>query len=156
MSSAVIVSVRVKASPARAFEVFTEDIAQWWRPNGFFQLTRHGDGVLRFEGGEGRRLVATLPDGAEFEIGCVTAWAPGERLAFSWRQSSFAPGQATHVEVLFEALADETRVTVRHTGWSDIPQDHAARHGFPLGVFQMRVAERWRDLLRGMESSCAP
>lgn len=34
MNAAVLVSLRVAASPARAFEAFTQEIDQWWRPNG--------------------------------------------------------------------------------------------------------------------------
>ncbi len=143
--SAVIVSLRVKATPQEAFDVFTQQIGAWWKPNGLFQLTPSGDGVLRFDGGE--RLVTTLPNGKEFEIGRVTAWAPGERVAFTWRQATFTPEQSTLVEVRFEAVNDETRVTVEHRGWDTIPQEHAARHTFPLGVFQKRQAEHWRSLL---------
>lgn len=148
--SAVIVSLRVQATPLEAFEVFTQEIAAWWKPNGLFQLTPRGDGVLRFEPGEGGRLVTDLPNGKTFEIGQITAWAPGERLAFTWRQASFAPEQATHVEVRFEEVGEETRVTVEHRGWDEIPQEHAARHGFPLQVFQMRQGEHWRALLSAM------
>jgi uncharacterized protein YndB with AHSA1/START domain len=148
--SAVIVSLRVKASPQEAFDVFTQEIGAWWRPNGLFQLTPRGDGELRFEPGEGGRLVTNLANGKEFEIGRVTTWAPGERLAFTWRQASFTPEQTTHVEVRFEAVDDETRVTVEHRGWDAIPQEHAARHGFPLTVFQMRQGEHWRALLTSM------
>jgi uncharacterized protein YndB with AHSA1/START domain len=150
MTSAVLVSLRVGAPAQRAFEAFTQEIGAWWRPNGLFQLTPRGDGELRFEGGEGGRLVTALPNGKEFEIGRITAWVPGERLAFSWRQATFAPEQLTHVEVRFESLGEETRVTVEHRGWEAIPQEHAARHGFPLGVFQMRQAEHWRALLSAM------
>jgi uncharacterized protein YndB with AHSA1/START domain len=150
VTSCVVVSLRVAASPQRTFEAFTQEIGAWWTPNGLFQLTPRGDGVLRFEGGEGGRLVTTLPGGKEFEIGRIGAWMPGERLAFSWRQASFAPDQVTHVEVRFESVGDETRVTVEHRGWDAVPQEHAARHGFPLGVFQMRQAEHWRALLSAM------
>jgi uncharacterized protein YndB with AHSA1/START domain len=148
MTSAVIVSLRVRATPQEAFDVFTQDIGLWWKPNQLFQLTPRGDGVLRFESQE--RLVTTLANGKEFEIGRVTAWAPGERLAFTWRQASFTPEQTTHVEVRFEPVEDETRVTVEHRGWDTIPQEHAARHTFPLGVFQVRQAEHWRALLAAM------
>lgn len=148
--SAVIVSLRVKATPQEAFDVFTQEIALWWKPNGLFEITPRGDGVLRFEGGEGGRLVTDLPNGKTFEIGRVTAWAPGERLAFTWRQGTFAPDQTTHVEVRFEAVGDETRVSVEHRGWDAIPQEHVARHGFPLAATQMRLAEHWRALLAGL------
>jgi uncharacterized protein YndB with AHSA1/START domain len=153
--SAVIVSLRVMASPQEAFEVFTQEIAAWWRPNTLFQLTPRGDGELRFEPGEGGRLVTDLPNGKTFEIGRVTAWAPGERLAFTWRQAIFAADQQTHVEVRFEAVGEETRVTVEHRGWDTIPQEHAARHTFPLNVFQLRQAEHWRALLDALKAQLA-
>ena len=150
MSSAVIVSLRVKVSPARAFEAFTQDIGLWWRPNALFQLTPRGDGVLRFDGREGGRLLSTLPNGRDFELGRISVWAPGERLAFSWRPATFSQAQTTHVEITFEAIGEETRVTVAHRGWSDIPEAHAARHGFPLGQFQMRLGEHWRAQLASL------
>lgn len=145
--SAVIVSLRVKATPLEAFEVFTQEIGTWWKPNGLFQLTPRGDGMLRFEPGEGGRLVSELPNGKVFEIGRVSVWQPGELLAFTWRQATFTPEQMTHVEVRFEPVGEETRVTVEHRGWDSIPQEHVARHGFSLSVFQMRQAEHWRALL---------
>jgi hypothetical protein len=33
MTAAVIVSIRVGTTPLRAFEAFTEEIGEWWRPN---------------------------------------------------------------------------------------------------------------------------
>lgn len=150
MTSAVLVSLRVKASPLRAFQAFTEEIHQWWRPDALFALTPRGDGVLRFEPGEGGRLVADLPGGRSFEVGRITAWTPGELLAFSWRQASFAPAQSTFVEVRFEAVDEETRVTVEHRGWDVFPPEHVARHGFPERAFLLRQAEHWRELLAAL------
>ena len=151
MTSGVIVSLRVKATPQETFEVFTQEIGLWWKPNGLFQLTPRGDGQLRFEPGEGGRLVTDMSNGRTFEIGRISVWAPGERLSFSWRQGTFAPEQVTHVDVRFEAVGeDETRVTVEHRGWDTIPQEHVARHGFPLQPFQMRQAEHWRALLAAL------
>ena len=37
-------------------------------------------------------------------------------------------------------------------GWDAIPQEHAARHNFPLHVFQMRQGEHWRALLGAMSA----
>ena len=147
MTAAVIVSIRVGATPLRAFEAFTAEIGAWWRPNPLFALTPRGDGCLRFEPGEGGRLVTTLPNGKEFEVGRITIWKPGERLALTWRQATFAQNQSTELDVRFEAVGDETRVTVEHRGWDAIPQDHVARHGFALMLFQRRQAEHWRALL---------
>jgi uncharacterized protein YndB with AHSA1/START domain len=149
--SAVIVSLRVEATPEEAFDVFTQEIGAWWKPNGLFQLTPRGDGVLSFEPGETGRLFTTPPNGHVFEIGRITAWQPGERLAFTWRQATFAADQRTTVEVRFEPVDGGTRVTVTHRGWDAIPAEHVARHGFPLNVFQLRQAEHWRALLAAME-----
>ncbi len=151
MSAAVIVALRVAASPARAFDVFTREIGLWWQSHPLFELSRGGDGTLRFdpEGPDGR-LVTRFADGREWEIGAVRRWEPGEILVFGWRLPSFKPEQATEVEVRFEAVGAETRVTVEHRGWNAIPQKHVARHGFELMLFQRRLGEHWRGLLGAM------
>ncbi|WP_432768882.1 MAG: ATPase [Sphingopyxis sp.] len=151
MTAAVIVALRVAATPARAFEVFTRDIGRWWQSHALFELSRRGDGALRFDpAGPGGRLVTRFADGDEWEIGAVRHWEPGERLAFAWRLPSFAPEQTTEVEVRFEAVGAETRVTVEHRGWDGIPQGHVARHGFELMLFQRRLGEHWRRQLAAM------
>lgn len=150
MSSKIMVSLRVAASPERAFKVFTRDIGLWWRHNSLFAFDTGRTGTLRFEPGPGGRLLEAYPDSDDFEIGWVTAWEPGQRLALTWRQASFTPDQVTHVEVIFEPVGAETRVTVTHSGWDTIPEPHAARHGFPLGPFQQRQAEHWQALLASL------
>ena len=152
MSSRILVALRVPATPARAFQAFTAEIGQWWRPNQLFQFTRRPAGRLAFEPGEGGRFTETAADGEVFEIGRITAWQPGARLAFTWRQASFAPGQVTAVEVRFEAVGSETRVTVEHRGWESVPQEHVARHTFPDAVFLQRHGEWWQALLASLGS----
>jgi uncharacterized protein YndB with AHSA1/START domain len=93
------------------------------------------------EAGPGGRLVEILPDGEIYEIGQITAWEPPVRLAFTWRQESFARDQLTQVEVRFEPVGDETRVKVQHYGWDTIPPEHVARHHFPDAIFLQRHAE---------------
>ena len=148
MPSRVLVSVRVRATPQRAFEVFTRDIALWWQANPEFAFTPRSPGVMAFEGEE--RLVERLPSGKVFEVGKVTAWEPGVKLAFGWRQATFAPGQATDVEVTFEAVGEETRVTVVHTGWDSVPREHVAKHGMDNSYFMKRHGDWWRLLLDRM------
>ncbi|WP_165186218.1 SRPBCC domain-containing protein [Caulobacter soli] len=160
MSSKVLVALRIKASPLRVFEVFTADIGAWWKPNALFSFTPRSPGVLAFEGtgegaGEGGRLVERLPSGKVFEIGPVRVWDPGQRLVFGWRQASFAPDMDTEVEVRFEPVGDETRVTVEHRGWNTVPTEHVARHHFPDAVFLQRHAEWWRALLTSLASRAA-
>lgn len=157
MPSRVVVALRVKASPGHAFDVFTRDVALWWQPNAMFQFTPRSPGRLAFEPpAEGRdgRFTETLANGKIFEIGRVSVWEPGERLVFGWRQATFAAEYGTEVEVRFEAVGEETRVTVEHRGWDTVPRTHVAKHGFPEGVFLRRHGEWWRDLLDALAEAC--
>jgi len=152
--SAVLVAVRVPATPDETFDAFTDDIGLWWCPSALFQLTPRGDGTLSFENRE--RLITTLANGKVFEIGRVTAWERGARLAFTWRQATFTPDQITSVEVTFRAVGEDTRVTVTHRGWDSIPQEHVARHGFPLQATQGHLANAWRDGLAALAARLTP
>jgi uncharacterized protein YndB with AHSA1/START domain len=148
--SKLLVALRVPATPQRAFEAFVHEIGEWWQPNGLFDFTVGRQGRLAFEAGEGGRLTETYDDGTVFEIGRITTWRPPEELAFTWRQASFGPEILTEVQVTFVAIENETRVTVEHSGWDTVPQEHAARHRFPLEAFQTRHAEWWQILLRSL------
>jgi uncharacterized protein YndB with AHSA1/START domain len=155
VTSRIIVSLRVRASPERAFGVFTDDVGLWWRPNALFRFTPRSPGVVSFEGGPGGRFIETLPNGQVFEIGRITAWQPPRRLAFGWRQATFAPDQHTEVEVRFEPMGDETRVTVEHRGWDSVPAEHVARHGFADALFLRRHGEWWQALLGALKQALA-
>lgn len=152
MTSRVVVSIRVPCSPAEAFEVFTQEIGEWWQYDTFFKFTPRSPGVMAFEppdaSGRGGRLIEKLPSGQVFEVGPVRTWSPGERLVVGWRQAFFGPDHATEVEVRFEAVGAETRITVEHRGWDSVPEDHVSRHHFPLIPFQQRQAEDWNLQLR--------
>lgn len=150
MTSRVFVALRVPADPARTFDAFTAEIASWWQPDGLFRITPQGDGELAFEPGQGGRLITRLANGQIYEIGRISVWKPGRRLVFSWRQASFSPGQSTEVEVLFEPVGEETRISIEHRAWDTIPQQHAARHGFPEHVTLQRVADWWRGSLAAL------
>lgn len=102
------VTVEVDVDPAAAFELFTRDIAAWWRVDRSLWGDRAG-GELRFENG---RLLQ-----GDVEIGEVRTWEPGPRLAFSYGPPDAAPAERTDVEVRFEAVGGRTRVVLRHGGW---------------------------------------
>ena len=158
MTSRVVVALRVRADPARAFEVFTREVALWWRPNEMFRFTPRSPGRLAFEPpAEGvlGRFTETLANGKVFEIGKVSVWEPGARLVFGWRQATFVDSQATEVEVRFEAMGEETRVTVEHRGWDSVPSSHVAKHSFPEPVFLRRHGEWWQELLDALSDEVA-
>lgn len=153
MTSKVYVALRVRASPGRAFQVFVEEIAAWWRPHPLFQTTPRAPGKLAFEAGAGGRLTETLANGKVFEIGRITAWEPPHRLQFSWRQASFPVDLHTEVEVRFEAVGEETRVSVEHRGYHHVPADSAARHRFPDAVLLARLGDYWRAQLAALRTA---
>ncbi len=155
MTARVLVALRIRASPLRAFEAFTAEIAAWWRPSAMFHFTPRSPGVPSFEPFQGGRFLETLPGGKVFEAGRVLVWAPGERLVFTWRCAWFEPDATTTVEVTFHAVGDETRVSVEHSGWETIPPQNAARHGFPLALFLRREAEWWEGLLAALHAHVA-
>ncbi|WP_309604605.1 SRPBCC domain-containing protein [Phenylobacterium sp.] len=154
MTSKVYVALRLKATPERAFAAFVDEIGVWWRPSPLFQTTPR-PGRLSFEfsdggGGEGGRLVETRQGGKVFEIGRILAWDPPGKLVFSWRQANFPLELHTEVEVRFEAVGDETRVSIEHRGFDRVPPASAARHGFPDAALLLRLSEYWREQLAAM------
>lgn len=155
MTSKVYVALRVKAPPGRAFAAFTAEIGAWWRPSVQFQTTPRR-GVLSFEmaedgGGQGGRLIETRAGGKIFEIGRIRVWDPPRRLVFAWRQANFPPDLQTEVEVAFEAVGEETRVSIEHRGFHNVPAG-AARHGWPDHILLTRLAAFWRDQLVGLDT----
>jgi activator of HSP90 ATPase len=145
--------MRLPVDPMGAFEAFTREISSWWSPDPLFQITARGDGELAFEPGVGGRLVTRLNNGETFEIGRISVWEPGKHLVFGWRQASFSPEQSTEVEVRFEPVGNETRVSIEHRAWDTIPQQHVARHGFPEPVTLQRVADWWRVSLSALRAA---
>lgn len=155
MSSRIIVALRVPGPPARAFRLFTEEVGLWWRDAPLFRFTPGGPGTMAFEppaGGAPGRFVERAADGGTFLVGEISVWEPGQRLVFGWRQASFGPDQHTEVEIRFEPIGDETRVTVEHRGWDSVPGSHVARHGMPIALFDRRHGEWWRAMLLALRA----
>lgn len=149
MTSKVYVALRVAVSPERAFAAFVDEIGDWWRPSPVFQTTPR-PGRLSFEPGPEGRLIETRAGGKVFEIGRILAWEPPARLVFAWRQASFPPDLDTEVEVRFEAVGGETRVSVEHRGFDRVPPGHVARHGFVDRVLLAQLAAFWQAQLSAL------
>ncbi len=146
----ITVTTTVAVDAATAFEIFTDEIGEWW-------VHRPGQrpGSLRFEGGASGRLIERSAEG-ELEIGRVLAWEPARRLVFEWRPRGFEPGQRTEVEVRFDADANGTRITLEHRGWDAIPDGHPARFGWTGTAFTSLIGLWWADLLVGVKGRSAP
>jgi uncharacterized protein YndB with AHSA1/START domain len=146
------VSVLVAVPPDVAFQVFTEEIDQWWRTGMRFRLGKKRS-VIRIEPGVGGRLFESFetPSGTRVhDTGRVTTWDPPSRLVFEWRAVNFAPSEKTEVEVSFEPSASGTLVTVTHRGWSRIRPDHPVRHGQDVPAFLRMLGLWWGDLVNAM------
>jgi uncharacterized protein YndB with AHSA1/START domain len=144
-------SVHVKVAREDAFRIFTEEIDQWWRRGLRYRVMRGNQGILHLEPRVGGRLFEATPgDAAAVETGRVTAWEPPERFVFEWRAINFAPEEKTEVEVLFEARAEGTLVTVTHRGWAKIRANHPVRHGEDVTPFIRRMGMWWADLLTSL------
>lgn len=103
-------SVQVDVDPLTAFTAFTEEIDRWWVP-GPINAWDFGRAITRrIEPGVGGRVVEVYDDAAGdvLELGRITVWEPGERLAY---RSSV---DETEVDIRFEAVGDGTRVSVNH------------------------------------------
>jgi len=149
------VSIRVAATPERAFRAFTEEIDLWWRRGVAFRRSGRGPGVLQFERGPGGRLFESWTDasGAHLVVvGLVRIWEPPARLVFEWRNEAFAPHESTEVDVRFESAGEGTLVVLEHRGWSSLRPGHPARHGQEGAAFSRALGLWWADLLRGFQA----
>ena len=147
----IMVSIRLKVAPAAAFALFTSRIDDWWRRGPKYRMGPAGR--LRFEPGEGGRLVEAYDAAGEFEIGRILVWRPGERLVFEWRLPNFTADQVTEVDIAFTPVADGTKLTLEHRGWGVLPPEHPARHGMAEGRFMMFKARWWEDLMDALRGA---
>ena len=90
------------------------------------------------------------------QVGSITAWDPPTRLAFEWRGVNFAPDEKTFVEVRFDPSPSGTLVTVEHSGWSAIRDDHPVRHGQPSAAFLRTMGMWWAELMSSLREHAAP
>ena len=128
-SDRVTVSIDVAVDPDTAFEVFTDEIDNWYQRGPYSWKFPDRAVGIRFEPRIGGRLleVHDRDTGEGFAFGEVLVWEPGARLVFADLVSSAPPDPLTEVEVRFEAVADGTRVTVEHRGLDRLPPDVAAQ-----------------------------
>jgi uncharacterized protein YndB with AHSA1/START domain len=108
-------SIRVKANPAKAFDVFTGGITRWWIKSHSINKSPQKEVVI--EPRVGGRWYERGEDGSECPWGRVLAWEPPSRLVLAWQidgRWQFNPDLVTEVEVRFVADGAETRVELEH------------------------------------------
>jgi uncharacterized protein YndB with AHSA1/START domain len=127
--------VVVGVGPARAFEAFTGEINNWWKKDSPFWMDPERRLGLRFEPYVGGRFLEVYDENGEgYEIGRITAWEPGSKVAYTWRQSDWPEEAITNVEVTFEPIDGGTRVRMRQTGWKRVPGGVEIAKGYSEGA----------------------
>lgn len=109
-------NIFVKASPERAFDVFTQKMATWW------PLESHHIGKAkaidaRFEMKPGGRVYEVGEDGTECTWGTVLVIDRPRRFVWRWELSATWQHDAsidTEIDVTFVAENGGTRVTLEH------------------------------------------
>jgi hypothetical protein len=152
------VSVFVRVAQQDAFDVFTREIDQWWRHGAKFRIAGRRRGQLFFECEAGGRLFETFEQSTgsrTIEVGKVTRWEPPRHFELEWRGVNFKPHEKTFVEVSFEPSGEGTLVTVRHRGWSALPEDHPARHGLVGPEFSRMIGLWWGELMAALREHVA-
>ena len=111
MTAKTSVSVSVPVDPATAFRAFTEELDQWWvrGPINYFDSGRAVG--MRCEPGVGGRLIEVYDEatGEGLELGRITVWEPGARLAWS------SAVDDVEIDVCFEPVPAGTDVILRAT-----------------------------------------
>jgi uncharacterized protein YciI len=128
--------ILVDANPATAFEVFTHDIGRWW-PVAENSVYGAGGTVIL---ADQKEIVERSADGHSALWGTITRWEPPVAVAFTWHPGK-TPDRASHVEVTFAAApdgaaagpAEQTLVTLVHTGWDSFDDPATARAEYDQG-----------------------
>jgi uncharacterized protein YndB with AHSA1/START domain len=109
-------SIRVKAPPARAFEVFATRFDSWWPRDHHIGKAAMKQAII--EPRSGGRWYEIGDDGSECNWGRVLVWDPPSRLVLTWCiNSKFVPDETvdSEVEVRFIPDGDDgTQVELEH------------------------------------------
>jgi len=109
-------SIRVQASQAHAFEVFTSGLDRWWpRKAG---IGKEPMKAVVLEPELGGRWYELAEDGSQAEVGKILIWEPPQRFVISWNINAHwkpDPAIGSEVEVRFVADGPQTtRVELEH------------------------------------------
>ncbi len=126
-------SVKVKASPERAFRAFTEGFDTWWPRSHHIGKSPMKKAII--EGRVGGRCYSEQVDNTECDWGRVLVWEPPRRFVFAWQIKptwEYEPdlSKSSEVEVRFIPESDgSTRIDLEHRNFQ--------RHG--AGADAMRT-----------------
>ena len=149
----VRVQTFVRVPIETAFDVFTLELDAWWRHGPRYRVGGKHPGPLHLEPKLGGRIFEQYGKTGEavHEIGRITIWERPAHFAFTWRGINFkASDDDTFVDVTFEASGEGTRVTLVHSGFAALRDDHPVRHGKAAKEFLRDFGMWWGSLVTSM------
>lgn len=118
MIEPLVKELLVKVNTKRAFEMFTQDIGQWW-PLASHSISA-GDGKtarsVSMTPGVGGKIIEVMHDGQTATWGVITQWEAGKSLTFSWHLRR-PESEQTLVSVKFMDHGAGAKVRLIHSGW---------------------------------------
>jgi len=104
-------SIRVHATQAHAFEVFTSGLDRWWpRKAGIGKAPMK---AVVFEAQLGGRWYELAEDGSQADVGKVLVWEPPRRFVVSWNiNAHWKPDPMIGSEVEVRFVADGPNATL--------------------------------------------
>lgn len=113
----ILASVEIAAPPERVFRAISSDeIATWWGSPETYRVTRWTGDVRP---GGWWRSEGVGADGTAFAVsGDILEVDPPRSLVQTWRYEG-TPGDVTTVRFHIDAIPGGSRLTVRHTGFTD-------------------------------------
>lgn len=127
----LVVSRLMDAPCMLVFKAWTqqEHAARWWGPQGFTTVS------CRLDASPGGmfRVAMRAPDGTvHTKRGIYREVVVPERLVFSyaWEDGNGNPGHEMLVTVTFEALGQQTLLTLHQTGFVDVPERDGHQRGW--------------------------
>ena len=138
----IVRTIEVAVPPARAFELFTARMSDWWplSTHSVFGAEAESLRLAREVGGE---IVEHRRSGETSVWGTVVAWEDGVEVGFTWHPGADSR-HATQVHVRFEPVPVGTHVGVVHDGWeqrADEPDAYRMYQADGVGVLGMYAAE---------------
>jgi Activator of Hsp90 ATPase homolog 1-like protein len=147
----VVRSITVPLSPARAFELFTSRMTDFWPKEHSIGSAELVEVVV--EPRVGGRWFERGVDGTECEWGRVAVWEPPRKVVLLWQIGAnwqYDPDFETEVEVTFtEDVSAHARVQLRHTNlqrYGDAAEQMRAAFDDPNGW--AGTLARFADLAR--------